>query len=372
MPAFGSGAKSAFCVLPASQIVRKDFIDLAAYGADSTFANDSTQAWQAAINDAYTLGISVIRASYGRYKIAGPLVQNVGGYNPNSQIYIPQTRESEPNKTIWIQGACPPNFEQQVLRDVPLPTNGVLLESTIVGTGTRPAVIGAVPGNTGDTAGWQFNYTNFGIDGVGIRTNVDAGANPMSGLNLWDCAQVMSLGRMSPVRIDINKGLLSSPNPVSVESAGVIMPKVNNHLLMNGGTLYVSGYTHGVIANEHTKLDNYTAIGCYNGLTFDDANHASQIGMFSVEGCVNDILIRGNHAANIGVVSSEHFGAGYWYQHQNDIKIAAASGVTINKALKISVTHYHIVQANVGVNYGDFTTNATTANYKILVGAGAN
>lgn len=361
-PAFGSGVKSAFCVLPASQIVRRDWIDGNAYGIDPTFTNDCTAGVQQAILDAYALGVGVIRYSTGHYKLSGPLVTNVGGYNPNSQIYIPQTREGAPNKTIIIEGLSPPNFEAQILRNVPPPTNGVVFESTIMGTGIRPAVFAMVPGNDGDTEGWRFNYTNVGFDKLGIRVNVKNGANPMNALNLMEANQVVKLDML---RLDINMGLLESPSPAAVGSAGLIGPRRYNHLLFNGGCVYISGFTTGIVAFEHMCFLNVTIIGVINLISLESSDHASYIGLLSGEGFVNGIVQNGNHGLAIGQMDFEHLTiAGSWFQFQKDVKWISGSRF-------LTVLQCTVVVSNVGVSDASFVKD-TNAVVKIVSGSGAN
>lgn len=362
MPAFGSGAKSAFCVLPASQIVRRDWIDGNAYGIDPTFTADCTAGVQQAVLDAYALDVGVIRYSPGHYKLSGPLVTNVAGYNPNSQIYIPQTREGAPNKTIIIEGLNPPNFEAQILRNVPPPTNGVVFESTIMGSGVRPAVFAMVPGNSGDTTGWQFNYTNIGFEKLGIRTNVKNGANPMNALNLMEANQVVKLDLL---RLDINMGLLESPSPAAVGSAGLIGPRRYNHLLFNGGCVYASGYTTGAVMYEHMYFNNLTIIGVINLLSLESSDHASYIGLLSGEGYVNGIVQNGNHGLAIGQLDLEHLTiAGSWFQFQKDVK-------WISGTRPLTVLQCTVVVSNVGVSDAAFVKDAN-AVVKIVSGAGAN
>ena len=355
-PTFGAGSKDVFVVVPAAKIFHKDFIDLADYAVDPTFTVDSTAAIQQAILDAYALNITKIRVPCGRYMISGPLVGS-----GNCQLYIPQTREAAPNKSIYFEGVSPPNFEQQGLRNVPATTNGAIFESTIVGTGTNPAVFGFEQGNSGDA--WIWNYTNTGFKNLCVRTFVapaGGASNSMSALNFQFAAQVAELDML---RIDVSRGLQDMVQP-STGSTGIILPPVDNHLLINIGMVYISGYNTAINAQEHTHIRHFISIGNVNGIVLNGANHGSWIGMMSAEFNKNAIVISGNHDLHIGMYDAEHNG-GPNFSFVRDISY-------ISGTRKVSIQHSLVVVAGSGINDAAFTTNATAANYKILVGAGAN
>lgn len=355
-PTFGAGTKDVFVTVPAVKVFHKDFIDLADYAVDPTFTTDSTAAIQQAILDAYALNITKIRVPCGHYKIAGALVGS-----GNCQLYIPQTREAAPNKSIYFEGVSPPNFEQQGLRNVLPTTNGVIFESTLVGTGANPAVFGCEQGNSGDS--WVWNYTNIGFKNLCVRTFVAPGggaSNSMSAFNFQFAAQV---SEMDMLRIDVSRGLQDMVEP-STGSTGIILPPLDNHLLINIGMVYISGYNTAVSAQEHTHIRHFISIGNVNGIVLNNANHGSWIGMMSAEYNKNAIVINGNHDLHIGMYDAEHNSGGN-FAYVRDISYITGSR-------KVSITHSLVVVSSVGISDAAFATNATSANYKILVGSGAN
>lgn len=352
-PTFNGGAKDVVCVPPAKLAYKAPCIDLSDYNVDPTFTVDSTAAIQAAINDAYTRRIEKIVCPPGHYKIAGPLVGS-----GNCQLYIPQTREGTPNRSIYIEGTSPPNFEQQGLRNVTPPDNGTLFESTITGSGTRPSVIGAEQGNSGDA--WIWNYTNVGLSNLGIRSKVSGGSSSMCGINLEYVAQVPLLDML---RVDVDQGLVAMPTPNSA-SVGLILAPVNNHLAFNCGFLYISGYYTGALIGEHTHIENLAVVGARNALELRDGPHGSHVGLFSVEHFFNAIYINGNHPLTVVHYDAEHNSSISWCTFNADIYKNVG-------ARKTAILRSTVVQAGVGYNEAAFASNDATI-YKIVCGAGAN
>jgi hypothetical protein len=355
-PTFSAGTKDVFATEPA-EYLNPQYVDLREFDVDPTFTNDSTAGVQAAMLEAYNGG-GPIRVPVGHFAIAGPRVGS-----GNCQLYLPQTRESNPNKSIYFEGAHAPNFQQQGLRNVVPPNNGSLFESTLIGagvSGTNPAMIGGEQGNSGDA--WRWNYTNFGMRNMGLRTAVNASgaANPMSAINMQFVSQISVLDML---RIDVNRGLQDMASPTA-GSCGIILPPIDNHLMLNIGTVYISGYNNALIAQEHTSIDNFITIGNVNGLVLKASNHSSSVRHFSAEWNMNAIVIDGNHDLAIVMYDAEH-NSGTNFTFAKDILYNAGSR-------KVSMLHSVVVQQGVGVNDAAFVTNATSANYKILVGSGAN
>jgi len=352
-PTFDGGTKDVTVVMPAKMAYKAPCIDLSDYNIDPTFTVDSTAAIQAAINDAYNRRIEKIKCPPGRYKIAGALTGS-----GNCQLYIPQTREGTHNRSIYIEGTSPPNFEQQGLRDVSPPDNGTIFESTITGSGTRPSVIGAEQGNSGDA--WIWNYTNAGLTNIGIRTRVSTGASSMCGVNFEYLAQVPLLDML---RVDVDSGLQSMPTPNS-SSVGVILPPVNNHLALHAGFLYISGYYTGIRFGEHTQIDNLAIVGAARGIELTDSPHGSHIGMYSAEHVAIAFYINGNHPLTVVHYDTEHNTSIAWATYSTDIYKATGSR-------KIAILRSTVVVGGVGYNEAAFASNDATI-YKIVCGAGAN
>lgn len=355
-PTFG-GTLSVFVVMPAKVAFKARTIDLSEYAIYPDFSLDSTAGIQAAINDAYSRRIEKIIAPPGHFKLAGALIGS-----GNTQIQTPNTREGNPNRSIWIDGVCPPNFQNQGLRAVTPADNGTLFESTITGSGTRPSVFGAEQGDAGDA--WRWNYTNFMMTNCGIRTKANGGsANSMSAINMEFVSQVPLLDNLM---IGVNTPLTTMTNPTGGGSIGINLPPVDNHAWFKLGTVYISGYETGIQAGEHTYIDHAVLLGCVNGLRLRNGHHASRCNMLTMEHVKNSIVVDGNHPLSIGLYETEHSSSISWCTHTYDILVNA--GTRAIAILRASVV-------NPGIGYtdsaSDFHTSGTSL-HKIVSGTGAN
>lgn len=328
---------------------RAPYIDLADYDVDPTFTVDSTAGIQQAILDAFSRKIEKIKGLPGRFKIAGPL-----NAVTNSQLYIPYSAPGNANRSIYIEGSGAPNFEQQGIVDVPAPTNGMIFESTIAGSGTSPALLGVDNGGTGMT------LTNFGATNMGFRTRVSAGANSISALNLSKLAQ---LNLLDMVRIDVDMGLQSCPTP-NAASCGIIMPRDSNHAMLNVGAVYISGYYTGAVLAEHAKFDNLIIVGAVRGIQLEATNHGSHIGMYLAEHVAYPIWIAGNHPLTITHYTTEHNANIAWATYVRDIHNTIATR-------KIAILRSSVCIGTTGYDDSAFASN-DAAIYKIVVGSGAN
>lgn len=355
-PTFAGGTKTVYCVMPAKLAFKARSIDLSDYAVFPDFTGDSTAGIQAAINDAYNRRIEKIIAPPGHFKIAGPRVGS-----GNCQLYLPNTREALPNRSIWIDGVCPPNFQNQGLWEVVPTTNGTTFESTISGGGTRPSVFGAEQGNAGDLRVW--NYTNFLMTNCGIRTKANnAGASTMIAINMEFVSQVPMLDNLM---IGVNTPLQTMTNPTGGNSIGINLPPVNNHAWINIGKVYVSGYETGINATEHTYIDHCLILGCVNGIKLQAANHASHFNMTTMEHVKHNIVVNGNHPLSIGMYETEHNGSISWATHVQDILVNSGTR-------KIAILRASVVIPGTGyVEGSNFLSNDPTI-YKIVAGTGAN
>jgi hypothetical protein len=364
VPTFGAGAKEAYVMVSDQLIVKPNFIDGASrkYVVDLTGTNDSTAGVQAAMDEALNRGIQEVRYPVGNFKLAGPRAGS-----GNCQVAIRDTREAHPNRSLRIVGAGAPDFEQQGLRSVEPPTNGTLFFSTLtaadVPAANNPAVFGFEQPNAGDA--WPWNYTNVSFEKLGIRTTVaqqgsGGAANPLSALNFQFAAQVPWLDQL---RIDVSRGIPDMVKPTT-GSCGIIMPPVDNHLLLNVGMVYISGYNNAVILQEHTHIDNLISIGNVNGVVLKGAKHASNIGIYSAEWTDNAFVMDGDHALTVTLYDPERnsgFNADLLYKQGSlPLLIVRGHGVVSGGGLAPNFVAV------------DTSGNAVTGKHKILFGVGVN
>lgn len=355
-PTFDGGTKTVYCVMPAKLAFKARSIDLSDYAIYPDFSLDSTAGLQAAVNDAYNRRIEKIIAPPGHFKLAGPLVGT-----GNCQISLPQTRQATPNRSIWIDGVSPPNYENQGLFPVDPPMNGTIFQSTIVGTGTRPSVFGAEQGNVLDSRGW--NFTNFSMTNLGIRTKSDNGvAGKMCAINMEFICQIPNLDNLM---IGVNVPLASMTNPTGGGSIGINLPPVNNDAWLNIGKVYISGYETGIQATEHTYIEHALLLGCVNGIALRAANHASRFNMLTVEQVKNSIVVNGNHPVSIGLYETEHNTSIAWCAHEYDVLHNTGTKVIAYLRTSIVISGTGNTDSN-----SEFHSN-NPAIYKIFVGPGA-
>ena len=355
-PTFDAGTKTVFCVMPAKLAFKARHIDLSDYAIFPDFSGDSTAGVQQAILDAYNRRIEKIIAPPGHFKLAGPLVGS-----GNCQVYLPNTREATPNRSIWIDGACPPNFQNQGLWPVVAPNNGTVFESVIAGSGSQPAAFGAEQGNAGDAHPW--NYTNFLMTNCGVRVKANnAGAHKMTAIDMRYVSQVPVLDNLM---LGVNVPLSTMTNPTGGGSFGIKLPPVNNSAWINIGRVYISGYETGINATEHTYIDHALLLGCVNGVALQAANHASRFNMLTMEHVKNSIVVNGNHPLSTGLYETEHSASITWCTHAYDILVNSGSRV-------ISFNRTSIVLP--GTGYVDDASNFHSSSptiYKIFAGPGS-
>ena len=364
---FAAGTKNVFCAVTAAALKRfavKDFIDLRDYDVDPTFTNDSTVGIQTAINDAFISGIQTIRIPVGHYKIAGALKSpDDFGRGCNGQLYIPASQFDTTMKHIRLIGESGPLWQYGALSDQPILTGGVVFESTLLpaaATGTWPSVICASYGYNG---GWGFfNFTDLTIENIVIRTNTLNGASSMCGL---DCHNMSNGPRLDNVRIDVNRGLRTNPDPTAKNSYGFIGTAINNSGMYKWGNVFIGGYCTAARFSEHMAIDRLTVYGCVNAVDLQDAYHASSINHLNVEGCKNSIVMNGTHALAVLCYDTEHNTPGTWFDFAYDIK--RNSGTR-----KVTIVQSTVVKGGVGIDDSDWVSNATDTYYKVVAGAGAN
>lgn len=355
-PTFDGGTKTVFCVMPAKLAFKARHIDLSDYAIYPDFSLDSTAGVQQAILDAYNRRIEKIIAPPGHFKLAGSLVGS-----GNCQVYLPNTREATPNRSIWIEGACPPNFQNQGLWPVVSPNNGTVFESVIAGSGSQPSVFGAEQGDPADARPW--NYTNFLMTNCGVRVKANnAGAHTMTAIDMRYVSQVPVLDNLM---LGVNVPLSTMTNPTGGNSFGIKLPPVNNHAWVNIGLVYISGFETGINATEHTYIDHALLLGCVNGVALQAANHASRFNMLTMEHVKNSIVVNGNHPLSIGLYETEHNGSIAWCTHAYDILVNSGSRV-------IAFNRTSIVLP--GTGYVDDASNFHSSSptiYKIFAGPGS-
>ena len=364
---FAAGSKSVYCAVTAAAVKRfatKPFIDARDYAVDPTFTTDSTPAIQAIINDCFVSGLPA-EFPVGRYKLAGALKSpDDFGRGCNGQLYIPASQHDGNMRHVYLRGVAPPHMQYSALIDEPIINAGVIFESTLTPaqvTGTDPAVFCASYGYNGGFG--FFNFTDVTLENICIRTNTINGANSLGGFNGYNMSNMPMF--KGTCRIDVNRGLRTNPDPTAKNSTGFIGTPINNSGMSKSEFLFVGGYANGARFSEHMHFDRFTAYGCVNAVILKSAYHGSWIGHLNVEGCKNSIVIDGSHALAVGLYDTEHNTPGTWFDFAYDIKYNSGNR-------KVSILNSLVVVGGVGISDAGWNTNATSANYKVVAGAGEN
>lgn len=319
--------------------------------ANFKFGTDNTTAIQNAINSSCDSTTSTLYLHSGRYFLAGAPVTNVGGYNPNSQLYIPRTNyaPSADQKVFRLLGATPPNLFIDFAAGQSAPNAGTILESVITDSGA--CILNTIP----DTAIYGiFNWRMLYIENVQFRNKSNDQVNDVkaktSGVDLLR----QNFVALKNMRIHTNSATESSIKPDSV-TFGIRLPTINNGGNNQVDNLAIQGYFDAVVINENTNIDNLTISACYHGIVFDSAYHASNINRALVTWCPKKIVVRGGHTYfNITQLDIEHYSIGdKWFNDSVDLDERDAAN-------SIGNIEYFIQQAYGGQSIPFFTR---TGNY---------
>ncbi len=280
----GGGGASAKAYSPL--VVRNDSVyqrfNVLAYGADNTGTVDATAAIQAAINAAYAARGGTVFFPNGIYKLSGALVTaaTAGIGNPNSQLYIPYESSFTTGAgaiTIKLEGETPPTPIASALADVTVNKSGVILYSTIAGTGYYPSILSGkgIP-SFGDT----ISTSQIVIENINFRSpaNIGASGPTMSAANL----RHMAFADVKNSMADLDTSGNRSVYPVA-ETFGFWMPYQNNGAYSPINNTLVTGYKYGYIFAEHSTGNNVNAITNEHAFVFKSSPHAINFGRLGAQ-----------------------------------------------------------------------------------------
>jgi hypothetical protein len=294
------------------------WINPEAFGVIPDDGLDDTPEIQACLNYAASLnGDITIYFRRGVYNIDGALVTSVSGVNPNCQLYIPLTLAAGVKKTIRILGETPPQMGHSVLASNPLPVGGVIFLSSIVGTGTRPAIFGSPWTSSGFG---DFNFTDVYMENLTVRARSLTGGgadtvNTMSGLNF---IVLPNTPYINNVRVDIESELVDSEQPAT-GTAGIIFPGRGNGANVAANNIFVSGYDIGLLVNEHFNGNNLVVAACNEGVRIDSSDHFINITRLLTNGCVTGIRVQGTSSFTIWNYATERIDDLKWYDAVYDL-----------------------------------------------------
>jgi hypothetical protein len=256
------------------------------YGADNTGVADATASIQAAINAANAAGGGTVFFPNGIYKISGALQTSVGGGNPNCQIYFPAKHFTDSTRCqIKLLGESATMFSSGYSSlSGTIPIVGVILKSTITGSGTLPSVFGSE--YFGAINYQNYNYNEIYMENIAIETytNSGAAAPTLTGIN----GKYLSKLSLRNVNVGLDIRLQNSTSPISSEVAGIVLGGINNDGPNEVFESFCWGYKYGWVLGEHTHVNGLYSIGNLYGIVIPK-------GYFTVNGL---LLI---HACKYGI-----------------------------------------------------------------------
>ncbi len=249
------------------------------YGAIHDGVTDDTEAIQSAINACFVAGGGTVYFPNGIYIIAGALKTVVNDVTYNSQLYIPAytTADKDNRPTIILQGESLSyyfNFSEYATTYSDATNCGVILKSTIAGSGTRPSVICS----NGPSFGWAlYNYTDCQIYNMAVVVNAfeDGDGPSMCGVNFLG-GYSSGIDHLA-CAIDISN-MANSVQPVS-HVFGFAIGCVNGEF-MHMGTIFTSGFYYGTMLGEGVTVDllcsfhNYIGLHCLHTWYGSTVNYA--------------------------------------------------------------------------------------------------
>lgn len=188
--------------------------------------------------------------------------------------------------------------------------SGTVLQSTIQGTGSLPAIIGG-----GIVNGEVVTNVDFSMENITLRNlsnNGAGGVGPtMSGVN----ASRMFTARFKSVVVDLD-----------VYGFYTALPQANTYGIIgvaNGLDTFnvyqdvlALGYRTGIRMSEHCSGDQIQAFCCYNGIELLFASHSSSLGRVCLQWCRNGLYAyAGENYMQIQSLDLEVIDVGHWYDN---------------------------------------------------------
>jgi hypothetical protein len=321
------------------------------YGAVHNGSTDDTVAIQAAITACNSGGGGVIYFPIGIYVIGGALVGTTGGTTYNSQLTIPFVdNNNETRKTFHLLGEVCPNFSQSSgINDSGIthiaPSTGVILKSTVAGSGTNPSVICGGKYNA-TTALWgNGNANQIIVENIQIQPVVDGDvAVTIGGLNLRGCLDTVV---KNVCCFPFNTNIVDTAVPKN-NCVGIAMPifGCSNHNMIE--KCNVGGFETGYRFGEHTSFKDLVAIGCLYGYE-QPINYqlckGERIGSYW---CANNIIFTGGDSnIKIDALQVEWYDGAKWFDTVQTVLDTSNYGH--------GEIHYNITEMGVGFNNAKFS-----------------
>jgi hypothetical protein len=306
------------------KVIKSRIFNVLDYGAVGDDKTDNTVAFSTCLKALIDAG-------------SGQMFLPAGVYR--SRIIIPPV--NPPKWTsLEIMGESEPACIFGTVGRMELMNSGTIIKSLDT---SGPAVVSALP--TGPQPG-SFSAVHVVLKNLEVRTYNDP---LIGGIDLEWVQQC----RLENVVVNTGVYNVQASKPTH-ETKGLITPAINNGAFTVLRNVIVTGFSTGIVVNEHTDGDNVVVASNIDGLNFVKAYHASRFARLGAYRCTNMLSVTGEHGFSIEQLNIEHSGPGQtdannaWQVTVNDINDPGNLG--------IADVNYWVVLGNVGISE-TFTKN---------------
>jgi len=225
------------------------------YGAKGDGATDDTVAIQLTINTCFAAGGGVVYFPCGTYIISGALQTDIDGLNYNSQLYIPALGVSDQHRrTITLLGEVAPPY--LLARSSGISQYGVILKSTIAGSGTFPSVIGSM-------GPLIINYTDCHIKNITVIVDHDSvNGITMCGINFIRTSHSF----LDEIQVTGSQHLIASIIQPTAKVFGIGIGFYLDDFPRIGRASVSRGFYYGFALGEGVHCQNITSMRNYVGI----------------------------------------------------------------------------------------------------------
>lgn len=276
----------------------------------------------------------------------------VGGgqmFMPNGvyqgRIVIPPVSKPIPSWiTVEIVGESEPTPVFGTIGNFPLQNKGTIVKSL---EASGAAVISAEKSSNSLYGGFSALYVV--IRNLDVRTYDNPG---IGGIDLQYALQC----RIENVFINTGVYNVQSAKPTH-GTRGLVTPANNNAALTVLNNVAVTGYSTGIVVNEHTNADNIMVGSNITGLKFPAAHHASRLGRVGAFRNTYHVAVTGKHGFSIAQLDIEKAGPGQ--TNPGNAWQATISDLNDPDNLGVGDINYWVVLGGVGA-VDQFTRNGGT------------